>query len=548
MSKERVKTVLVVVPHEDDEINVAGTTIYRSRQAGERVICVFVTNGDWLYPAKVRMKEAIASLKELGVPSEDVLFLGYPDGGVYAEKSLFMHGRKECMTIDGRTHTYGTDLKRDFSSLEYGHPQPYKWDCLLEDLMNVILKYKPNTIIGTDFDNHPDHRMCSIALDLVMGEILNSNGNDYFPLYLKGFAYSVAFEGKNDFFSNHLLSARINGKALSYSEYGVDNPTFSWEKRIRIPVSKVCRAMTLKNNVIYRALSSYISQRIFVRVGRIVNGDQIFWQRRTDNLAHQGKMTVSSGNSAFLHDFLTMYTDDISAKKPCFNNYYWRPDDEDKEPWCRCTFSKPRHIEQVSLWGIIENCDQEVSGELIFSNGYRSQVKSIKGLGRETEISIEPQDQISWIEFRILGEMGVGIAEWGIYERKDCSLPMIHILCNGEFAYDWSIWPGEKIPQITAYAHHIYRPLRWILNGNTVSSLEELQAQCNQIKMSALIRVEVEGQPELYHEIQITRRTFADLFLFRAHQLRECFRIHWMRLCREPRHHAMKREAKRLKK
>ena len=119
MSKERVKTVLVVVPHEDDEINVAGTTIYRSRQAGERVICVFVTNGDWLCPAKVRMKEAIASLKELGVPSEDVLFLGYPDGGVYAEKSLFMHGRKECMTIDGRTHTYGTDLKRDFSSLEY---------------------------------------------------------------------------------------------------------------------------------------------------------------------------------------------------------------------------------------------------------------------------------------------------------------------------------------------------------------------------------------------------------------------------------------------
>ena len=43
--------ILVVVPHEDDEINLAGAFIYLAKQKGKQVICVFVTNGDWVYPA-----------------------------------------------------------------------------------------------------------------------------------------------------------------------------------------------------------------------------------------------------------------------------------------------------------------------------------------------------------------------------------------------------------------------------------------------------------------------------------------------------------------
>lgn len=38
--------VMVFVPHEDDEINIAGAAIYGLRQEGFRVICVFATNGD----------------------------------------------------------------------------------------------------------------------------------------------------------------------------------------------------------------------------------------------------------------------------------------------------------------------------------------------------------------------------------------------------------------------------------------------------------------------------------------------------------------------
>lgn len=424
IAENSLKTILVVVPHEDDEINLAGSTIYRFVQEGKRVICVFVTNGDWLYSVDVRMKEALQSLKALGVDSENAVFLGYPDGGVHGEHSPFMHGKNEVMNTAGHTHTYGSSFKKDFATEEYGHPQSYIWKNLIQDLENVVLKYKPDMIIGTDFDNHPDHRMCSIALDTAMGNILNRENNSYFPIYFKGFAYSIAFEGKDDFFDfAQVKPSCINEKALTYPEFGTDNPAFEWNQRIRIPAPDACCTFDLSKNVMYKALCSYVSQRIFVRAGRIINGDQVYWQRRTDNLVHQGKLTVSSGEKTYLSDFQTLYTEDISVPKPVFENYGWAPDEQDTEKWCRCTFTKPQHIESISLWGNIEKTSRVTAGELIFSNGYRCPVGTLREYGRETAIPMEPQEHIEWIEFRMTDFYGKPvIAEWGIFATNNTPL------------------------------------------------------------------------------------------------------------------------------
>lgn len=66
--------VMVFIPHEDDEINVAGATIYGLKQEGFHVICVFATNGDRSYLAETRIHEAAAALKMLGVPYEDIIW------------------------------------------------------------------------------------------------------------------------------------------------------------------------------------------------------------------------------------------------------------------------------------------------------------------------------------------------------------------------------------------------------------------------------------------------------------------------------------------
>jgi len=78
----------VFAPHPDDETLGCGGTILRKRAAGAAVKIVFMTDGrgshrrfmDGAALGKRRQHEALAAASALGVPAEDVTFLGLEDG------------------------------------------------------------------------------------------------------------------------------------------------------------------------------------------------------------------------------------------------------------------------------------------------------------------------------------------------------------------------------------------------------------------------------------------------------------------------------------
>lgn len=72
-------SVLVLIPHQDDELNVMGDLINQFIQAGNRVFIVYTTNGDYQYLAQTRMQEAVDALSMMGVSKQDIFFLGYGD-------------------------------------------------------------------------------------------------------------------------------------------------------------------------------------------------------------------------------------------------------------------------------------------------------------------------------------------------------------------------------------------------------------------------------------------------------------------------------------
>lgn len=122
---ESSRTLMVIIPHEDDEINLAGAVIYHARKLGIRVICVFTTNGDWKYPGFICLKEVIQALAVLGVPEKDIVFLGYPDGGVHGERNVFVNGRKRPLIgRNGQSETYGLDNHADFAMQYRGGKSP----------------------------------------------------------------------------------------------------------------------------------------------------------------------------------------------------------------------------------------------------------------------------------------------------------------------------------------------------------------------------------------------------------------------------------------
>ncbi|HUE30942.1 MAG TPA: PIG-L family deacetylase [Verrucomicrobiae bacterium] len=93
--------VLVFAPHPDDETIGAGGLTFRLARRGVPVRVVFVTNGDGYAEAverdfheqrprdtdyvefgEIRRREAVAAARHLGLHRGDLVFLGFPDGGL----------------------------------------------------------------------------------------------------------------------------------------------------------------------------------------------------------------------------------------------------------------------------------------------------------------------------------------------------------------------------------------------------------------------------------------------------------------------------------
>lgn len=503
---------MIFVPHEDDEINVAGAAICGLRQEGFRVLCVFATNGDRSFLAETRIREAAAALGKLGVPYEDIIILGYPDGGLDAARSPYAHGLVHAVTIDGHNRTYGITDKEDFSMAEFGEHTPYTRKGFLGDIENLIRKYRPSNIIAVDLDSHPDHRACSIALETAIGHILNEKGNTYFPIVLKAYAYNTGFESVADFNSLHFYSTKFNRGRLADPSFETDNPVYHWEERIRLPVPEPCRHSYLSKNLIYQALRCHLSQRAFLKANQIINSDQVYWLRRTDNLAFCGTTTASSGNAEAVHDFKMIDVKDIAPRKPVFDTCLWEPLSSDKEKRIIVHFYKPQNISHIRLYGNVNRDSRILAGRISFSNGYSVETGPLERNGQALDVQINPQSDIEWVSFQVLKMEGPhpGLTEWEIFNRPQPDVHVFKILVNGEFAYHWDVYPGETV-EVGLYSYPEDEPVTWKLNGTAIS-LEQLNRRISEESGTAVIQVIFLKTGDILDEIYIHKASGIDKF------------------------------------
>lgn len=531
--------LMVIVPHEDDEINLAGSLIYGARQEGMPVKCAFLTNGDAEYPAFIRIHEAVKALQILGVKEEDIIFLGYPDGGRHGERSPFLHGPEEIKKAGGHPSTYGSRNLPDFASSKYGKPHDCSWENLLSDLEAVILEYKPSLIAATDFDYHPDHRMCYLAFMEAMNRILHEN-HEYRPKVLMGYCYTTGFDSVNDFYGAHLLSTVVNRQTLRNKKYETENPVYPWNDRIRIPVPAACRTW-LRDNILFQALCAHLSQKASRRAVRLVNGDEVFWERRTDNLLYEGKVTVSSGNPKYLHDFHMMNTKDILSEEPEMTDYLWTPEADDKNPWCRCDFRKPQHVESIVLYGNIEEKSRIEKGRISFSNGFSLDIGPLPLHGQPAVVSFPPQENVEWVRFEIIASSGqeAGLSEWEIFRDKTEDKPFLQITVNDQFAYDWTVYSGER-PKIGIYSPNAEVSVRWSMNGQPVSE-EDLKKKLQHLQKKAVIRVEGMEDPSLWCEAIVRPAGSLGGIAHRLAEMQDCLSIWWEKQSEKRPHHKLRK-------
>lgn len=443
--------VLILAPHPDDEINIAGNMILNLAAAKAEIFVAYSTNGDFEISADVRAREAVNALKILGVPREKIIFLGYGDGHELSDKPT--------ISPAGYNETYAAENFVDYAKKNFGRHSSYTRANFKRDLKNLLLELRANIIFCVDFDNHPDHRTLSIAFEEVIGEIL-SERSDYRPEVYKKFAYATAFTAAPDFYAPNLLSTLKPkvGETDTYDFDIIDRANYVWENRIRFPVMN--SQTLLKGNPIAEAIFAHKSQRNEWNALRVLNSDEIFFERRTDNQIFSAKVTATSGDAAKVRDF------------KIFPDNLWQPTDKRRKIF----FDWDEHVQirRVVIYGnALDDMPAKISLQL---DAKRFEVE-LPNHGRPLTIDTE-KIFVKHAEISVVDAgKDFGLAEVEFFantEPRRQIPPFIKLTVNDNFFYRYAVpYEVEKI-SVGLYRFHVDEPVKVTATAGDEEILSEV--------------------------------------------------------------------------
>lgn len=498
------KRVLVIVPHPDDEINVAGNLIYTLIRQGAEIFVVFSTNGDFQSAIKTRVKEAFRSLKLLGVSRENVIFMGYGDSyNTYAGMHISESAEEPVQSKSGHKETYGVKDIDDYAYKKRGAHSKYCRNDFCKDLREIIEDILADLIICVDFDQHPDHRWLTLAFDEVMCQLLKREGNDYYPQILKRFAYATAFCAIDDIEELNLQETKrpnIND-TLNYKKDIIDYGNWIWLERVRIPINpKIRKNYFIAYNPLVKAMCAHKSQYMALRAGRIINSDEVYFERRSDSTSYSAKVNVSSGDGKYINDFKYIGTKDIKNKVPTFEDYLWIPEEGDNERKISLEWNTTINVSLIKLYfGISTKQVRRV--RICLNDGFDKDYTGIpKGM---MTIRLGKHENINKLDI-ILEELdiGAGISEVEVFaeeEYKRVIRPFIKILLNDNFVYDERKWKNQEYV-IDSYQYGCDKNVSYELTGqNARIEQNKLLVGC---KVSRL-NIKAQGLDGIFDEVTI---------------------------------------------
>ncbi len=522
------RSVMILVPHADDETNLTGATICNLKEHGIRVRLVYYTNSDDTGENLTRLREALAAGQVLGLPPEDVIFLGYANNFSPSGTPHFYNREDDYVNVSstGRRETTSLPEHPEFCFQEYGCHHLYTKANLRADTAAVILKYHPELILAVDFDRHQDHRAFSLIFEEALATILQTPGSTYTPEVYKGFAYNGSYLGVRDFYRELNLAGEkpASGSFSNDLRFETDLPPYDWNQRLRLPVPADCLSRTMLSNKIYRSLRAHFSQGIIHNAKRVINSDQIFWRRRTDSRSYQAKVTVSSGQGACLQDFKLVDCPDIMAKPASFTGT-WLPDSQDSLPTVRLTFAQPLKIQSVVLYGNADPDSRIDQVRLLTSSG-QSQTCGALRPGAKATVIPWPKNKTSpactWLEIQLLQRHGslAGLNEIEVYDRPLSTLqPFIKAMVKDVFAYDYWVTPAEAKLDFEVYVHGLERPqFSWQALNQGDFQLTGSHLELGKNFTQAQIQVSVQGRPEIWDKFVIRRKSRLQLAALKAAQ------------------------------
>ena len=425
-------SVMVIAPHQDDELSMLAGTLEEYIRYGSTVRLVFPTNGDLEGNGPQRLREALSAAAFLGIPPEQVIFLGYGDGW-YLKDGIHLYNAPADWVAQSyalRNETYALPEHPPFRE-----GRAYTRQNLYEDIRDVMAEYKPDVIFTTAYEPHGDHRATALLVEEALGELL-AREEGYTPLLLESVSYHSSYFGAEDFYSEN---ARAIPNPFGES-YNTDVHIYNWEDRVRLPVDAASLSRSLLGSQGFRALSKHASQGCNLRAESILSGETVFWKRDTASLSYRSEFAVSSGDARFLHNFKLLDSSNINSEAKPFEDL-WLPTDEEKTAVVR--LASPAQLQEIRLYDNPSLEDNVLAARIVFDDGSSLETGPLPANGSAAVVPVGRRTSSFTVQLLETEGERAGLTELEFYEGAgDYGLSYVKIQNEqGDFVYDYYIQP-----------------------------------------------------------------------------------------------------------
>lgn len=427
-----IQRALVIAPHPDDEINLAGQLIIKMNKLGIETYVMYTTNGD--AEPKIgnkRILEAIMANGVLGIDESHVIFLGYPNEWKIGSPHIYnASDDEELVSKLGKTETNSISSHPEYCFQKEKIHHKFTRRNFKNDFKHVIQSLNADLLIAPEFDSHQDHRAASLMFDEIMGEVLKEN-IEYKPIILKKYIHEGVWYGPKDYYQ--MLPTKTEGpREYAGGMHDLDSPCFKWDDRLIIPAEKETLTTLLRDNVIYKAAKQHKVTTAWYEMQRVINSDIVYWTRRSDNMALNAHIEVSSGDKTHLNDFklydcqntLERLYDGCSEYSFC-----WIPDNDDIEKQIIFSFSCKTYINSIAIYESFSAKNHIKKIQIIDNKKVIAEVE-LKKDGSATVISLDNL-YTKTLSFKVIEWIGIpAISEIEIYGNYPNRVLLEHVDCK----------------------------------------------------------------------------------------------------------------------
>lgn len=273
-------------------------------------------------------------------------------------------------------------------------------------------------------------------------------------------------------------------------------------------------------NPIFQAVKQYkFSQHAWQYAEGAINSDQVFWQRRTDNLALRADVITSSGTADYINDFMILDSSNIcKARNIVFDNGVWEPTEADNMKCVYIQLHEYKKLEKIIIYRGLEYADSELTVNVFYNQCFEDKHNLPETFSAERNQFVVPilftnNFKIKEICLQFIGKH-IGISEIEVYEQSPQEpLPLfIKAQINGNFAYKYHVGKKEQlflnIYQYTLNGHTFARQnIKYKIYGISRKRIAIVhnQIKCKKDFRSAYIKFYLEKNPFIYDTIKIMR-------------------------------------------